>query len=948
MNFLQKISLLAAFALLACFAAGAAQAQDLPEIKYKSLDQKLPVDPAVTIGSLDNGMKYYIRENHKPENRAELQIVFKAGSILEDDDQAGLAHFLEHMCFNGTKNFPKMELVNFLESTGMKFGADVNANTGFERTYYMITIPLDKEGLLDKGFQVLSDWARNVSLKPEDIEQERGVIMEEWRVYQGANMRILYKHLPKMLKGSKYAKRMPIGDTAVIQHAPREAFMRFYKDWYRPNLTAVVAVGDFDKKEIEKKIIDVFSDWENPKNMKERKSYDVPSYDEPIVSIAKDPELRFNSVEVMFKHPPREAGTFADYKQGLTDQMVSIMLSMRLAEKTREADPPYLQAYAQESDFWVGDIRAFTLSGYLATSGFKTGAEALLTEAFRAYQHGFTQTELDRVKELLMTSIEKAYAEREKTESDRYAREYYRNFIDEEGIPGIAYEYALFKKFIPEITIQDANNLIRKLIRMKDLVVAVSAVDKPGVEVPDEKEMLAMIDEVSKKKLEPYADEVSDAPLFNKQVKAGKVVDTKKSAPLGLTEYKLANGARIILKPTDFKNDEILFRAYSFGGSSLADDKIFRSASVADDLIDEAGISEFNATALQKKLAGKTIQIAPYIGELTEGLSGSSSPKDLETFMQLLHLYFSNPRKDDDAYKSYVSKMKEVIANSKRDPRSAFRDTISYVMANYDKREKPWTEECVEKIDYDAAFEFYTQRFADASDFTFIFVGAIDVDEIKPMIEKYIGSLPGKNSAEKFVDLKIRPPKGKLKKIIKKGIEKQSSVGAIITGDFEYTPQNRFDLQSMVMYFNIRLREEVREEKGGTYGIYSFARPNQFPVPHYRLDIYFNTNPDRVEELLGTVKEVIKELKTEIKPEIVAKVQEQQKRQYETDLKENRFWLNALYQYNYNDEEPEKILEFTKLSENLKASDIKAAAKKYLNDDNMAIFIQYPEDYDAK
>jgi zinc protease len=933
-----KLAIISLFAFITLTAINAQSS-----INYKSLDENIPIDPKVTYGKLDNGITYYIRENKKPENRAELQMVVMAGSVQEEDDQAGLAHFTEHMCFNGTKNFPKNDLIKFLESLGMRFGADLNANTGFERTYYMLTIPMDRDGVLDSGLQVLEDWLHNVTFDPEELEKERGVIMEEWRVYRGANERIMKKHLPNILYKSRYADRLPIGDTAVILHAPRERFLAFYNDWYRTDLAAIIAVGDFDKNTIEKKIKERFGKIPETKNKKEYPVYEIPSHTEPIVSIAKDKEWPYSLIQLYFKHEGKQVPTFRNYRQSLIDRLLSSMISERLNELTHKTDPPYVFANGTETHF-MSNIKAFYLTGMVKESGFISGTEAMLEEAFRARQHGFTESELKRAKKEQMRFIEQAYNEKDKTESIRFAQEYARNFYEHEAAPGIEAELELFKKWIPEITLDDVNSLVKKVITKNNMVITVSAPEKEGIEIPTEEEIMAVYDKVSQKKLEPYVDIVSDSPLFDKKVIKGRIVNEVSMDDLAITKLELSNGIEVYLKPTDFKNDEIRFHSFSPGGNSQVKDSDFLSAYIADGVVDDAGIAEFDYVTLQKMLSGKIVSVSPYIGSLTEGISGSTTPEDIETMFQLIHLYFTSPRKDEEAFQSYMTKLKEQIRNSKLDPNSTFMDTISYTMNSYHYRSRPLTEKLLGEIDYEKAFEMYNERFADASDFTFIFVGNFEIEKIKPMLQKYLGSLPNIKREEKGKDVGIRYPKGKIEKEVYKGLEKKSSVRLVFTGDFEWNEKNKFEIDALLEVLNIKMREEIREDKGGTYGVYAFGRPSQYPIPTYRIDIGFSTHPDRVEELLTILTELIKKVqKNKVEGSYIQKVKEILSREYEVDLKKNGFWINQIYNTLYNREELASILKYEDMIETINADMIRKAANKYFNWNNYSKFVLYPE-----
>ncbi|MFP4527374.1 MAG: M16 family metallopeptidase [Candidatus Kapaibacterium sp.] len=915
-----------------------------PEIKYNSLSDPLPYNPNVTIGKLANGMVYYIMENHKPENRAELQFVVKAGSLLEEDNQAGLAHFLEHMAFNGTKNFPKTELISFLESTGMRFGADVNASTGWDRTLYLLQVPTEDEKFINDGLQVLEDWAHNISFDAEEIEKERQVIFEEWRVYRGAQDRILRKHLPFYAFNSRYADRLPIGDTSVILNAPRERFVSFYEDWYRPNLAAVIAVGDFDKDEMEKKIKEHFSDWNNPKNERERKEYGIPMHKEKLVSIATEKELTMPMVMVIYKHKKDPQGSYGNYRDNLVNNLVDAMLNDRLNELRMKADPPFLFAGGGTGGF-IGDLKAFNLVAALNAGNMMQGYEALLTEGFRAYQHGFTPSELERAKESHIRAMEQTYSERDKIESTNFAGEFVRNFLENEGMPGIEYELGLYKKFIPEITLDEVNSRIKNMIDGGSLVIAFSAPEKDDIKVPDEAQLLAAYDKIKDSKLEAYIDESSDLPLMEKTPTPGTIIDEKEMKELGVTQLTLSNGAKVFLKPTDFQNDEVIMRAWSPGGTSLAPKADYYSAEAAASIVNMGGIGEFKLTTLQKMLTGKVVSVSPFIDELSEGLRGSYSPTDMETFFQLTHMYFTNPRKDSEAFSGYIKRMEEQIKSSKRDPSSVFYDTVRYVMSGYHYTDKPWTKSDLKKIDLDKAFSFYQDRFADASDFNFVFVGNFDMNKMKDFVKTYIASLPKLDRKETWKDMGEKKPMDSFTKEVKKGIEPKSRVYLAINGDFTYNRQNRFELEALNELLRIRLREEIREEKGGVYGIGAMTNTQKYPEGYYQETVVFGTGPEKVDDLIATVKSVFDEARNGgFEDGNVGKIKEIMKREHEVNLKENGYWAGSLQFYLWHNEDPTEIIRKDDYIKSLDKDMLKNAANKYLNMNAFKRFVLYPED----
>jgi zinc protease len=918
------------------------------------LQQMIPMNPKVKVGKLDNGLTYFILQNKKPENRAELQIIINTGAVQEDANQAGLAHFTEHMCFNGTKNFPKNDLINFLESTGVRFGADVNASTGFDRTYYTLTIPLDSAGLLEKGVQVLNDWLDGVSFDSTEIEKERGVIMEEWRLRGGAQTRTFLKHLPYIGWGSKFKDRFPIGDTSVIRHAPRERFLAYYNDWYRPEISAVIAVGDFDVTQIEALIKNKFHDVSKPGKMPPMPDMSVPYDHEPLVSIALDKEVQMPNFAIYIKHAGDKRGTYGEFKDNLIKTIFGQAINLRLQDLTRKADAPFLYAMANYSGLFFGSDNVYMLVSVPKTDNIMGGYEAALVEAFRMQKHGITKGEFERAKKEMISSMEQTYNERDKTESMPLAQELYRHFYQGESVPGIEKEFELYKTFLSLISVEDFNNFIKGFIKERGMVITYTAADKPEVKAPTADEMLNLFRDVAKRDIPAYIDIATEKPLISKMPTPGTIKSTKEYKELGTTELVLSNGAKVYLKPTEFKNDEVLLTSYALGGTSLAKDADFYSANASAGIVNESGLGEFNVSTLQKMLAGKIANISPYISDISQGFNGNASPKDIETMFQLLYLYFDNPRKDDEAFQAYKTSLKDQIENSGSSPERVFRDTIGAVLGSYNLREMPWTEETVNKIDLDKSLEFYKERFSNPADFTFTLVGNFKVDEIENLIKQYIASIPSKGNKSKWVDVGIKVPTNALKTVVKKGVEPKSSVVLVMNGPFEFNRGNRFMMSALSEVLNIRLREVIREDKGGVYGIYSQPRPELYPKQFYSLYIGFGCAPDRVEELITAAKSVIEDLKagkfddpnnaSKNDKATLDKVKEILKREHETQIKENNYWLNVINQYSYNGEPITQILEFDKQLAKVDNKSIQTAAKKYLNSDSFKQFILYPED----
>ena len=918
------------------------------KINSESLKEQLPVDPKVRMGKLDNGIKYYIRVNSKPEKRAELRLVVNAGSILEDEDQQGIAHLLEHMGFNGTKHFPKQDLVDYLESIGTKFGPDLNAYTSFDETVYMLKVPTDSLELTKKGFLVLEDWAHGMNLDDEEIDKERGVVIEEWRLGRGADMRMLDKQLPVLFKDSRYATRLPIGKKAVLDSFHIDAPKRFYSDWYRPDLMAVIAVGDFDPDWIETVIKTHFSRISVKENPRNREIFDVPDHEETLFAIASDPEATRTSVQILYKQDVQTKGSFDDYRREIIEELYNSMLSQRLSELTKKPNAPFLYGYSYQGQFWARSKSMYLLGAGVTEDGVQEGLEALLIEAERVSRFGFTETELERTKKDIRRNKERAYEERDKTDSRQYTRDYIRNFLENNPIPGIEVELEMYKQFLPQIQLTEVNTLAQSWITDRNRVIAIDGPEKEGLDIPGETDLLAVFDAVKKMKITPYEDVVLDKPLIETIPTPSKVITESHTEELGVTEWTLENGVRIILKPTDFKNDEVLFSARSPGGSSLVDDNKYVAAMTATSVIKEAGIGQFNQIELDKMLAGKIVKVNPYIGSIEEGFNGSASPQDLETLFQLIHLYFSAPRLDSSAFLAYQERMNGFLENRSSRPETAYRDSIQVIMAQHHLRSRPWSTELLTEMDLGASYKIYTDRFGNAGDFSFYFVGNFTLESIKPLVELYLGGLPDTGREEQWKDVGIKPPQNVVEKHVKKGLEQKSLSKIIFTGPFEWSGKNRYHLKSMVQALRIKLREVMREDLSGTYFVSVRGNTTHFPKERYRIDISFGGDPGRIEELTEAAFQQIDSIKTVgTTDKYLTKVKETQRRERETDLKENRFWLKTLSFYDFHNEDPLNIFKYNEAIDKLTLEDIQSAANTYLNTSNYVQVTLYPEDFGA-
>jgi zinc protease len=909
----------------------------------QELSTVLPRDPHVIYGTLPNGLTYYVRQNHKPEKRVEIRLAVKAGSILEDDDQQGLAHMTEHMAFNGTKKWPKNDLINFLESSGVRFGAHLNAYTSFDETVYMLQLPTDKPDVLSKGLDVLSEWAHGLAFDHTEIDKERGVVVEEWRLGRGANERIENKQLPVILNHSHHADRITIGLKPVLDTFKYSTLTRFYHDWYRPDLMAVVVVGDIDPDQMVAEIKKLFAPIENPVNERLRMQYTVPPHSETLVSVETDKELTAPSFDFYVLTPQKEDKTVADYRSDLISDLCDLMFQQRMQEITQKGNPPFAGAYSREGHF-VDHTHSYTLSAILKPDSILNGIAAVLREGYRAKNEGFTPGELERAKSSLMTSIENSYNEREKTNSAAFIRELTSNFLVGEPFPGIEYERDIYKKYLSGVSLAEVNERAKTRMENGSVAMSLEAPQSDTIRVPTKEDLLALLDKVKNEHLAAYVDKSSDEPLIAVPPTPGKVVSERKIAALGVTEWTLSNGAKVMLKPTDFKADEIRFEALAPGGTSLASDNDILSSQIATTLISQSGLGNFDLSMLQKKMAGKTVSVRPFMNSLQEGFTGSSSKRDMQTLFQETYLYFTAPRFDTDACHAFLSKMGSMMQNMKRNPQSALEDTMLVTMSQYSPRSRPIGPDRLKEIQPQQSFQFFRDRFADAGHFTFFIVGSFELDKIRPLVEQYLASLPATNVHETFRDDGINPPTGVIEKHVYKGVEPKSSVRINITGPFAWSLQNRFDIAELAEVLSIKLREDLREDKSGVYGISVRAVPERFPQSRYTFAVNFGCDPARVDELVG---EVMKQIDTAMMRPFdtiyIHKVQEIQRGELETGLKENDFWLTGLSTYYSINEDPIHILDRKSMIDKLTADNVQQFAKKYLDRKNMVTVELFPE-----
>ena len=909
--------------------------------------QALPNDPNVKIGKLPNGLVYYIRKNVEPKNRAELYLGTKIGSLMENEDQLGLAHFTEHMAFNGTKDFPKNEIINYLQKAGVRFGADLNAYTGFNQTVYQLPIPTDSIEVFKTGFKILANWAGKVTMDGAEIDNERGVIVEEDRQRgKNAQQRMSNQLLPFLLGDSQYAKRIPIGKVEILQNFTHDKIRNFYTDWYRPNLQTVIAVGDFDVNEVEKLIISNFSVLTNPKNERARTYYNIPDNVQPLIKIAVDKEQPYNVAQVIYKQKQGPVKTEADYRLQMVQSMVNNMLGARLAEITQKGNAPFLFAQSAYAPYQGGLV--WGLSALQTTAVAKSGAElqaaivAALAENERMAKFGFTAGELETVKKKMEAGIEKQFKEKDKTKSAVYVQQYLNNFLIGAGIPSAEHTYELSKKLLQNISLAEINTAAKAMVTKTNQIVVVQAPEKEKENLPTETALLAAIKNAGNG-VTPYVDNTVNKPLIAQAPKAGTIVNETKNDKVGVTTLTLSNGVKVVLKPTDFKNDQVIFTSFGKGGASLASNDDFISAENAN-LIAQSGVGDFNPTQLTKYLAGKTASAGAYIDDLYQGFSGSASPKDLETAFQLIYARATNPRKDVEIFNKNISDYKVVTANKNSNPSSVFADTVQAVMANYHKRGMPTNLADIDKINLDKAYAFYKDRFADGSGQTFVFVGNFDVEKIKPFVTTYLASLPSLNKNENFVDNGVNPPKGKVSKTVKKGLEDKANVQLVFHDDYVYNAENNVMLDALKAALDIKITERLREKESGVYSPNVSLSVQKNPTAHYYFTISFSCAKANVDKLINAaIEEVNAFAKNGVTAEDLQKFKSEELRQEELSIRENGYWLGYLTNRLKYGDNLEQVLGNTTRINGVTVDATKTAAQKYLNGDNYIRLVLLPE-----
>jgi zinc protease len=887
-----------------------------------------PLDPQIKLGHLKNGLTYYVMKHQKPEQRASLWLAVNAGSVLEDDDQRGLAHFCEHMAFNGTKRFPKQDIVNYIEKVGMEFGADVNAYTAFDQTVYQLTVPTDDHDVLMKGLDILRDWAGDVSYDPVEVDKERGVVLEEWRLGRGAFARVQDKQWPVMFAGSRYADRLVIGKPEILKTAKRDTLYRFYKDWYRPDNMAVIVVGDFDPAAIEKEIQTRFGDLVNPAKERTRDAIAVPHDQPTAVTIATDPELPFTSVAVYDKLDHRPEMTKGDYRRYLVEGLYHSMLGARFEELGLDPKAPFLNASSSTTS-WVRNADLFVREGQAKAGHVADTLTAVLHEVERVEKYGFVATELERARRRILSNAETSAKEWDKTPDPDIADEITRHFFEHEQMGGRALELAYTQEMLPTITLDELNHLAKSWGSDKGRVIALSG---PTTEkMPSEAEVKKLFTDAEAAPVEAWTDVGGDRQLMPKKPTPGKVTATAHDAVVDATVWTLSNGIRVIVKPTTFQNDEVQFEGWQLGGTSLLSDTDYSQVRFGG-LVTAMGVGDLDPITLEKVLSGKVASAGAGYGELAESVSGSARPADLETALQLAYLRVTAPRKDERAFAAWKQEQLEWVRHRKLLPEVNFFDEMSAVQSGNHFRRQPTTEAMLAKIDVDKALAVYKSRFVDFGGFTFVFIGNIDVAKLQPLVEMYLGSLPSAGKKEHWKDIGIKYPTQTVTKTVLAGTEPKSFVSLMMTAPDKWSMDLERDARILSMVLEIRFREVLREDMGGVYSVSVNASLSREPTQRRYFSVFFGCDPANVDKLKQAVFDEVGKIATAgIGDEYLAKVKEQLRRQHETDIKENSWWMQQIHDAYYYGDDFAKQIDIAAISARVTSDNVKAAAKHFFD-----------------
>ncbi len=901
--------------------------------------QPLPLDPSVRHGKLENGLTYYVQNNKNGDDRAEFYIVQRVGSILESEEQRGLAHFLEHMAFNGTKNFPDKTMLTYLESNGVKFGTNVNAYTSIDETVYNLSkVPTTNANLVDSCLLILHDWSGFISLEEEEIDNERGVIHEEWRTRQNAYLR-MYENaiLPALYPNNRYGERMPIGLMDVVNNCSYDVLRDYYHTWYRPDLQAIVVVGDIDADQIEARIKELWKDIPAPVNPVERTYYQIENNVEPLVAIASDKELTRNMLSVMYKQdvPPTE---FRLSHMGLmvayVNQMITTMTNMRYSEVAQKSDAPFLQASVEYGDFILSQTKhALNFTVVYRDGEWKEGLDAMMAVANSVREHGFNESEFERVKAQFTSFYENAYNERDKQSNEALVNQYVDHFLHALPAMGIEAEYAFFQNFLNMLTVEQVNQIAKSYFTEENVAMMMMAIEKEGADIPTETELLAAYKKAEAAEAVAYVDEMSNKPLITEIPQAGTIKKVKDGA-FGSTEWILSNGAKVVIKHTDFKKDEIQLIAVSPGGKSYISNDDLLSKKAMNELIAVGGVGEFSAIDLKKVLSGKRVNVSKSVGNVVESLTGATSPKDLETMLQLTYLNFVAPRTDEDAFKAWQSRTSSMLANYESNPQVVFGDSLTAIMYDHNPTKKRLTLEDISAIDYNRINELANERFTNAKDWTFIFVGNVDEQTLRPLVETYIASLPTGGKTEKLVYDMPKVEKGHIDRRFDLPMATpKTTVYNILSGKMKGNLSNSLTIDILSQVMSMVYLESIREKEGGTYGVSVQAQIESNPKDQFMFLYGFDTGEDKRERLEEIAyRELVNVAAEGPKKEHFDKVKEYLVKANAERVKQNSYWQGALLEeYMFGED---NVSDYLKTLNSIEMKDIQKMAKKIISSGN--------------
>ena len=910
------------------------------------LSQPIPPDPEIRTGRLDNGLTYFIRHNREPEKRASFYIIQNVGAVLENDDQNGLAHFLEHMAFNGTKNFPGKGIISTLEKHGVAFGRNINAYTSHDETVYNLTnVPVDKPGLIDTCLLILHDWSDFVLLQEEEIDAERGVIIEEWRTRRDASFRMWAKFFPVLLKDSKYAVRDVIGDVEVIRNFSYQTLRDFYHNWYRTDLQAIAVVGDFDVDVMETKIKALFSGIKPVENPPFRPVFKVPHHDETLYVLAADPEAPQTQISIYIKHEDLKP----EYKnQGyMRDQIVTSLMNSALGNRINEllqkGNPPFIAGMIGYSGL-VRGYNTFYISAATTPENERTALEAIYTEAERARRFGFTQGELDRVKAEYVTAFESHYKQKDKIHNESYISAMQEFFLTGEPMNSIDFENDFIKEVMPGISIRDLNQKYRSLMTSANRVVVVMGPEREGVTHLTEAEVNDIVASVTASTVEPYVDSAVAESLIDEELPGSPVISEKRLEQFDAVEWTLANNAKVIFRKADYEKDEVSLSAFSFGGTSVYDPDRLASASFLPAIIDTYGTGDFDNISLQRMLAGKKASMSITLGELSEGFSGSATPRDFEIMLQLLYLKFEKPRFDPEAHNAIMSRYTAFLASMANDPSKIMQDSLSLILTSYSPRTLILNPAMLERVSIDEIEDIYNDRFRNAAEFTFIIVGNIEEEAVKPLVEKYIGSLAYEPRDETWTDRKVRHPAGKTNRNIEIPLAvPKASVYISYSNELKYTSANNLGLKVIQNILEMVYTEKVREDEGGTYGVSMNISSQLRPYQNASSLIMFDCDPDRAEDLAKIIhNEIALLVKSGPDGEKFDKAVQNLLKNREESKQHNRYWSNSIYAWYYTGIDNNDSANYEEILNNLKPKDIRKLAKAFFGKANTAQIIFRP------